>query len=212
MKSALKLSLVLGVIILTAAAVDTCRDVKKQAARDIAEIRNEYEAFKAVALAKQEILDAAIAAEQKKASEALEEADRLRDVARQRQAKIDEQAVVIAALQAAEPPTTPEIEAMPIVISLRAQLKEAVRGFSLAREAVATLEAENVSLRVAIDAKDKAFADMAAKWELERGLRLTAEKSFDDLSKKYSRLHTKITLKQVASDLLFFGLGYISGR
>lgn len=212
MKSVVRWGLILGTGILVLAVVDTCRNIKKQAAQDIAEIRGEYEAFKAVALAKQEILDASIAAEKKKAAEAVAEADRLREKSVRDDAKIAAQAAIIAAGHASEPPTTPEIEALPIVISLRAQLKEALVGFSLAQEAIVTLKAENAELRGAIAAKDKAFADLHTKWELEESLRLAAENSFADLSKRYSKLSTKITVRQVVLNLLSFGLGYASGR
>jgi hypothetical protein len=50
---------------------------------------------------------------------------------------ISQQAARIAELQATEPATTPEIEAMPIVINLRAQVKELTVGFTLAQQTIA---------------------------------------------------------------------------
>lgn len=108
----------------------------------------------------------------------------------------------ITRLQAQEPPTTPEIEALPIVINLRAQ----VRQFSLALEAAnqtISLQAQTITLLT----QDKALLrervdSWRGQYEREHALRLSAE----GLYAKSTKVLGLFKLSGVAKDIVIGGL------
>lgn len=104
----------------------------------------------------------------------------------------------IAQLQANEPPTTPEIEALPVVISLRAQ----VRGFSLALSAAEKTIADQAALIISLELDKKDLLEWGTSWksqyEREHTLRLASENLFN-LSERRFKLSTKITYVAVTA-------------
>jgi hypothetical protein len=84
----------------------------------------------------------------------------------------------------AEPPTTPEVEAMPIVVNLRGQISKLTELFSLSQQA-ASLQAEE------IDALKGKCVDLVSivnhltvQYDKEHALRLSAEKLVTSLEKR----------------------------
>jgi len=132
--------------------------------------------LKRIAAADHAIHEAEIAALQKNIEAREAEEATLKAEATANKRTIASQAQTIAALQAAEPATTPEIEAMPIVISLRAQVRELTVGFNLAQATIATQD-ETIK-RLELDKVD--LAEQRDKWkadyESEYRLRLNCEK------------------------------------
>jgi len=99
---------------------------------------------------------------------------------------------LIAELQANEPPTTPEIEALPVVISLRAQ----VRAFSLAlATAEKTISDQSDTIfKLGQDKKDlwEWGTSWKAQYEREHTLRLASENLFK-LSEHRFKLNKTVT-------------------
>lgn len=146
--------------------------------------------------------DALIAAKAREAAEAMARADTLAvDNAVLRQ-QVTAQAGVIADLQAAEPPTTPEIEAMPIVINLRAQVKALTHGFSLAQQTIAQQDQEIRNLRLVIADQTIMLQEWEAKFNREQALRLSSE----SLSAMYKRRLTTFRLTGTVKTVVIGGL------
>jgi chromosome segregation ATPase len=84
----------------------------------------------------------------------------------------------LAELQAAEPPTTPEIEALPIVINLRGQVAKLTDMFNLSQNTITIQSLEIDELW----GKTKLLEDVVAEWkggyEREHALRIQAENMF----------------------------------
>lgn len=104
----------------------------------------------------------------------------------------------IADLQANEPPTTPEIEALPVVISLRAQ----VRQFSLALSAAEQTISDQSDLIFKLEQDKKDLLAWGTSWrdqyEREHTLRLASESLFK-LSERRFKLTTTITYVAVTA-------------
>lgn len=114
----------------------------------------------------------------------------------------------LEALQGQEPPTTPDIEAMPIVISLRAQVRTLSEGFSLAMETIKKQEERIVLLE-----RDKAdllslVGSWKAQYEREHSLRLAAEGLYEDSQKVFGLFRLSGTVKNVVIGGLAAGTIY----
>ena len=81
----------------------------------------------------------------------------------------------LAALQNEEPPTTPAVESLPIVINLRAQVTRLTAMFTLSEAKNGDKDRVIVSLRTIIAAKDDVIAAVTAQRDNEHALRLSAE-------------------------------------
>ena len=95
----------------------------------------------------------------------------------------------IAGLVAIEPPTTPEEEALPIVINLRAQIKSLREGFSLSQETIATQGKIIANLELVVKNTEKIALGWKTDYErsqgllaTERSLRIKAEKGWGGAS------------------------------
>lgn len=98
----------------------------------------------------------------------------------------------IAALQASEPPTTPEIEALPVVVSLRAQ----VRAFSVALAVAERTISDQSDIIFKLEQDKKDLWEWGASWEAqyerEHTLRLASENLFK-LSEHRFKLNKTVT-------------------
>jgi len=161
-----------------------------------------YEAYRAMSVEKDKISDAKIADLQAQLVESEKVEAVLNQTIETQKVQIQAQAQTIADLQAAEPPTTPEIEAMPIVINLRAQIKALVQGFSLAQQTIAEQEKLIVQLKMDKEILTGQVNEWIAKYNREHTLRLAAEGLYAD-SKKVLGL---FRLSGTAKDILIGGL------
>lgn len=181
----------------------SCRLTKRLA---VAEAK--YQAQVAETAALQAQSDLIIAAKTHEAEVAMATADTKSQENAVLKEKVKAQATVIADLQAAEPPTTPEVEALPIVINLRAQVRALTQGFTLAQQTIANQDLEIKHLRLVIVDKDIIIAEWEAKFNREQALRLSCQ----DLSAMYKRELTKFrltgTVKTVVIGGLAAGLAY----
>lgn len=78
-------------------------------------------------------------------------------------------------LQNTEPPTTPEIEAMPIVINLRGQVARLTEMFSLAQETINTQREEIALWAKKYEAQAAISGEWQSEYEREHQLRLMSE-------------------------------------
>lgn len=108
-------------------------------------------------------------------------------------------------LQNAEPPTTPDIEALPIVVNLRAQVSRLTGMFTLATAAIQDRD----RIIAAWESKYNAQIDVSMAWkrqyENERALRIAAEEMFKLSERRrgaYS-LATKAALVLGAAGVLY---------
>jgi len=108
-------------------------------------------------------------------------------------------------IQDAEPPTTPEIEAMPIVINLRAQVKKLAEGFNLARETITLQSREIDELKGKCLDLEAISAEWKAAYDREHALRLAAEDLFT-LSQR--RVGLSKTVAKVALGVAGAGIIY----
>lgn len=146
--------------------------------------------------------DAIIAVLTASSQAALERADGLAVENSTLKAKVAAQAGTIADLQAAEPPTTPELEALPLVISLRAQNRALLEGFTLAQQTIAQQDEEIKALRLVIVDQRLIIAEWEAKFNREQALRLSSER----LSATYKRELTKFRLTGTVKTVVIGGL------
>ena len=114
----------------------------------------------------------------------------------------------LEALLGQEPPTTPEEESLPIVISLRAQVKTLSHGFSLA---LATVEKQEG--RIALLERDKADLlawgeSWRAQYEREHTLRLASDGLYADSQKVFGLFRVSGTVKNVVIGGLAAGTIY----
>lgn len=100
-------------------------------------------------------------------------------------AQLATQQAELEALQNAEPPTTPEVEALPIVISLRAQVARLSSMFTLSEAKCADYERIVASLKTELTAKDDIIASWRGQYENEHALRVQAEGLFKDYQRAY---------------------------
>ena len=84
----------------------------------------------------------------------------------------------LSTLQDAEPPTTPEVESLPIVINLRAQVTRLTQMFSLSEAARAEQDKVIASWREKYEAQVTISIAWKAQAENERTLRVQAESLF----------------------------------
>ena len=91
-------------------------------------------------------------------------------------------------LTSAEPSTTPDIEAIPIVINLRARVAKLTEGFSLAQATIWKQEKIIANLELVVKNTEKIAADWEADYNRSQGL-LATERSLRLASeKKWSRV------------------------
>jgi uncharacterized coiled-coil DUF342 family protein len=207
MKRAIPWVIAIGLLVLALAAVDSCRNALK----DLKEMRDKYNAqaketdeLKATHDAERAAYLAEIAAREERET-ALEE-----KVAAQ-VAEIKVQKATIAALQAAEP-VQPELEAEPLVINLRAQIREFSLALKKAEKAIEDQAKEIADLKLDKEALKKWGESWKADWEKEHALRLNAEANWHSVEKKYKRAQWGFSLKQLGWDAVFFGAGYFLGK
>ena len=81
----------------------------------------------------------------------------------------------IAFLRKNEPATTPEIEKLPIVINLRAQIVALNAGFVDAQKEVADVKLVNLNLVAQLGNDEKIITDVNAKYNAEHAMRLSCE-------------------------------------
>jgi hypothetical protein len=118
---------------------------------------------------------------------------------------ISQQAARIVELQANEPATTPEIEAMPIVINLRAQVKELTAGFTLAQQTIAKQDKVILNLELTVKNMEGIITEWQAKFNREESLRLASENLTAKYKKTLSRRGAIITVKNVVIGCLVIG-------
>ena len=73
------------------------------------------------------------------------------------------------------PATTPEIEKLPVVVNLRAQVKALDKALADSEKAEADVKKSNVNLTQQLANDDKIIADTLAKYNSEHSLRLSCE-------------------------------------
>jgi chromosome segregation ATPase len=89
----------------------------------------------------------------------------------------------LTALQNAEPPTTPEVEALPIVVNLRAQVSKVTEMLTLSQKTV-TLQRQEIDAYVdKVSLLEQVIVEWKGAWDREHTLRVQAE----DLFKLYER-------------------------
>lgn len=119
---------------------------------------------------------------------------------------ISAQSQTIAQLQANEPPTTAEVEAMPIVINLRAQVRALTEGFSLARQTIAEQDKVILNLTLSNQNLERIVVEWQAKFNREQSLRLAAESLNLGYKKQISGMHLTSTIKNVVIGGLVVGV------
>jgi septal ring factor EnvC (AmiA/AmiB activator) len=111
------------------------------------------------------------------------------DVA-ERQTKINLLSDQLAAIVGQEPPTTPDIEAMPIVINLRAQVATLTEMFALASNSIIDKDIAISKWEEKYNAQVKISAEWKNNYDMEYALRVQAEELFKSCehSKKVNKL------------------------
>jgi hypothetical protein len=119
-------------------------------------------------------------------------------------------------LQAAEPPTTPEIEALPIVVNLRGQVAKLTGMFNLSQNVVVAQSQEIVELKGKVGLLELVAAEWKGAYNREYALRLSSEKLLTIAENRgivFKLFGIKINLvKDVVVPGLTFGLGYLCGK
>jgi hypothetical protein len=138
-------------------------------------LKAEYDEARKVAAADHEIQQGIIAEAEKNIAALNESIVTANATITAKDGQITALRTALAGLQEAEPPTTPEIEAMPIVINLRAQVSHLTEMFNLSQGIVA----EQVKVIGAWEKKYDAQVTISDAWkreyENERRLRLMAD-------------------------------------
>lgn len=112
----------------------------------------------------------------------------------------------LAEIVGQEPPTTPEIEAMPIVVSLRAQVSKLTEMYSLSQQTI-TLQSQEIDvLRGKCVSLESIGAEWKGQYEREHALRLTSEGLVTSLEKRVRLSGLWGTTKTV---LIGAAVGYI---
>jgi hypothetical protein len=173
----------------------------KKAQADYAEAKKVYEADKELSLARIDELTSTV-------SHMTNAAAQYEAQAAQDQAQIASQADTIAALQAAEPPTTPEVESLPIVINLRAQVAAVTRAFNLSQNVVTTQGLEIKALKEKCVALEAIGDEWKAQAQREYALRVAAE-GLAETAIKHRK--TSKYLSYAGAGLAFV-FGYLAGR
>lgn len=108
-------------------------------------------------------------------------------------------------LQDAEPPTTPEVEALPIVINLRAQVSRLTAMFTLSEAKNGDKDRVIVSLQTIVAAKDDVIAAWRGQYENEHTLRVAAEGLFkkSEHARKSNSLVKKVALGVAAGAVIY---------
>ena len=108
-------------------------------------------------------------------------------------------------LQNAEPPTTPEVEAMPIVINLRGQIAKLTEMFSLAQEAISARDTEISILKQMYANQVEISNEWKANYDREHALRLSCEGLVKHLesSVKASKFLNKAAIVAVAGAVAY---------
>ena len=124
-------------------------------------------------------------------------------------AKIVSLTHTIIDLAATEPSTTPDIEALPIVINLRARVARLTEGFSLAQITIGDQDKIIANLELVVKNTEKIAADWEADYNrsqallaTERSLRLTSEKKWKRTS----------LLAKAETVVITGGVGYFGGK
>ena len=175
------------------------------AGRQLRDAKLRYEAYRAVA-------EADHAAMTEKVSHMTNEISRLGAAIAEKDAKVAQYVervstltAELTALQDAEPPTTPEIEALPIVVNLRGQVAKLTAAFSLAQDTI-TLQGEEIALLVG---QRELLEGVAAEWrgayEREHALRVQAEGLFKLSERRVgmNKVVTKVALGVAAAGVAY---------
>jgi hypothetical protein len=144
----------------------------------LAKAKADYAQFKAIAAAADALKQAALL----KAEETITQKDA--EIAERDKSIVAKNAQVAALtatlhdLQAAEPPTTPEIESLPIVINLRAQVKALARAFDLSQNVVIEQGLQIKAWEAKFNAQVTISETWRTRYENERTLRVACEGMF----------------------------------
>jgi hypothetical protein len=111
----------------------------------------------------------------------------------------------ISGLLADEPPATPEEEALPIVINLRAQVKALREGFSLAQDTIEKQSKVILNLESVVVSQEGIIKEWTAKFNREQALRLSSESLNAKYKKTLSHKNAVGTFKNVVIGCLVVG-------
>lgn len=206
-----KVALVIAIFLFGMAQANSCRNNAELKA-----LKAEYKEFKNVTKANDEIRAGIEATQVAAIADRDKQIAALMDTISTDRGMIDSLNTTIEHLKATEPPTTPEIEAMPIVINLRAQVKTLTNGFNLAQTTIANQEKVIVEWQGKFDAM-KAIADARLGAIQDRDKQI---KSLEGIVKKqdsgwgiFHLFGLRVNLvRDIVVPIGAFSLGYIAGK
>lgn len=167
-----------------------------------------YQAYRAMSIADQKKPDAVIAGLRADNAKVAEENTGLKKDVGTLKATVAAQVQTIADLQANEPPTTPEIEAMPIVINLRAQVKSLTVAFSLAQTTIEKQDKIILNLELTVRNMEGIITEWQTKFNRADALRLAAESLNLGYKKQIASMRLTGTIEKVVIGGLAAGVVY----
>ena len=169
-----------------------------------------YEGYKAIVEADHELSRAHIEQLTNEIALKDEKIVTLRGESLAKQERITKLSTRLDELQNGEPPTTPEIEALPIVVNLRQQVATLTEMFTLAQGTIETKDREIELWSKKYDAQVAISAEWKVMYERENKLRLMGGELITGLERslKISRLKGKVATVAIVG----LAAGYLSYR
>jgi chromosome segregation ATPase len=191
---------VIALVVSSLLALKSC-----QLDRKLRDMKLKYEAYRALAQAEYELsqehigeLNAEIVARDKNIS-------KLESSVAEKQALLHAVSAELAELQATEPPTTPDIEELPIVINLRGQVANLTRMFSLATDTINDKDMIIAEWKGKFAAQVTISEEWKNQYDNERALRVQSEEMFKTCERrlKLNKIVSKTALVAVAGAVVY---------
>jgi hypothetical protein len=117
-------------------------------------------------------------------------------------------------LQNAEPPTTPDIEAMPIVINLRGQVAALTQAFDLSQKEVTLQKQISAELWGKVSNLEKIADEWRGMYDREHALRVNCELLFKEADRRVSvyRFRGKVATAVAVAGAVVIGAKLIAGK